>query len=159
VEPYLAPLCPAGLMFVRRSHFWGVGGFCERIKKWGGTDVEISLKNYMLGGENVVDPRVLVYHYYKNRTDRKPTFSVSYRDTFFNRLFIARAFCSDDVYRNAQAVLAKKARIRELVEEVESDENQRYIQEVRKRFVRGWSDFAQDFKAELKHFFTPIEKR
>ena len=79
-EPYRSPLCPGGLMFVKRSHFTKIGGFCEGIKKCGG-GVEISLRNYMYGGENVVDPRVYVYHYYKNRSDKKPTFSISYRQT------------------------------------------------------------------------------
>ena len=66
-EPYRAPLCPAGLMFAKRAYFWDLGGFSERIKKWGGTDVEISLKNYMYGGENIVNPRVFIYHYYKKQ--------------------------------------------------------------------------------------------
>lgn len=111
----------------------------------------------MYGGENVVDPRVFIYHYYKNNTDRKPTFSISYKQTFFNRLFIAKTFCSQAVYENAQAWLAKKAKIGDFVAEVESEENQRYIQQLRKRFVRDWSNFAKQFETELKYCFPPIE--
>lgn len=158
-EPYRAPLCPAGLMFTRRTYFAEIGGFSERIKKWGGTDVEISLKNYLYGGENIVDPRVCIYHYYKNTKDRKPTFSISYKQTFFNRLFIARAFGSEEVYRNAQLVLAKKAKIGDFVAEVESEENQRHIQQMRKRFIRQWDDFARDFQTELKQCFTPLDEK
>jgi polypeptide N-acetylgalactosaminyltransferase len=156
--PYRAPLCPAGLMFVRRSYFWDIGGFSECIKKWGGTDVEISLKNYLFGGENVVDPRVFIYHYFKDRADRKPTFSISYRQTFFNRLFIAKAFGSDEVYANAKRYLGKKAKIDEFVAEVESERNQAAVAAIRKRFVRHWDDFARDFALELKGCFQPVEE-
>lgn len=150
---YHAPLCPAGLMLVRRKHFEVIGGFSEKIKKWGGTDVEISLNNYLSGGSNLVDPRVCIYHYYKNRTDKKPTFSISYKQTFFNRLFITRMYCSDEVYINAQSTLRKQANIDAMVSEVETTEMDQHIESVRARFVRTWDDFAKQYKTELKHFY------
>lgn len=156
-EPYLAPLCPTGLMFVCHSYFWGLGGFSECIKKWGSEDVEISLKNYMSGGFNVVDPRVIVYHNYKNLTDNQRTFSISHHEIFFNVLFVARTFGSDEVYAKAKVHLAQQADISPLISELESGRYDSEIEVIQSRFVRTWEDFTHSFQRELGGFAIPAE--
>ncbi|WP_145089733.1 glycosyltransferase [Rosistilla carotiformis] len=152
---YETPLCPGGLMFTSRRHFDSIGGFSEHVRWWGGTDAEISLKNYMLGGVALADPLVAIYHYYKNITDRKPSFKVSYRDTFFNRLFIMKAFSSQAVFDRLCGHYALQAKMDAILADVHQQKYLQAIEAMQATFVRTWDQFATQFASQLKQL--PIQ--
>lgn len=154
--PYQTPLCPAGLMLTHRDHFNRLGGFSELIRRWGGTDVEISMKNYFYGGVNVVNPDVWIYHYFKNTGDRKPTFSVSYRETFFNRLLIAKIFTNPSVYEKTKAVLSRKSSLDAIERGLNDPEVVLGVEAIRSGFRRSWDDFQVDFQRELAQCFPDM---
>lgn len=146
---YPAPLCPGGLMFCRRAHFVRMGGFCPVLRQWGHEDVEISLRNYYFGGDNLVDPRVVVRHYYKNNTDKKPAFRAEFRNTAFNALFIAKTYFPSDHFDRVRDALAAKGNVDALIAEVESDTGAEVSADYRAEFIRDFNDWANRFHCEL----------
>ena len=148
--PYEAPLCPSGLMFVARDRFEKLGGFWSLVRKWGGTDVELSLKNYFCGGDTLVDPRVVVYHYYKNRKDKKPSFSVNYKDVAFNRMLIAKTFFpTAEFERTYRAITAGRGDVSDVRAELESGRHDAEIAAVQAQFRRGYAEWVGRFSKEL----------
>ncbi|MEL6108051.1 MAG: glycosyltransferase family 2 protein [Planctomycetota bacterium] len=153
-QPYRTPLCPGGLTFVAKAHFDSIGGFCEKIRKWGGPDVEISLRNYMFGYETFADPRVGIFHYYKNTSTKKRTFSVDFKDAFFNRLLILRTYAEETEFQQLlEHYREQTSKADQIAAELDDPELFDLIESKRSRFRRKWTDFCSDFEAELKGCF------
>jgi glycosyltransferase involved in cell wall biosynthesis len=158
-QPYLEPLSPGGLMFAQKAHFARLGGFESCLRKWGAEDIQISLQNFYLGGENVVDPRVVVFHYYKNSTTKKRSFAVSNAQHAFNCLHVAAAYFPYGYYVNVREAMAAKAGGDGLAAEIESVEHFGRLEKLRSEFVRGFDEWVAQFATELRKFLTDAERR
>ena len=156
---YLEPLTPGGLMFTQKAHFARLGGFAPCLRKWGSEDIQISLQNYYVGGENVVDPRVVIYHYYKNGHTNRRTFSVTNAQSGFNSLYVAAAYFPPDYYRAVRETFMARPEGPSLVAEIESGAIQDGLQKKQSDFVRGFDDWTTKFHIELRKFFTDVEQR
>jgi hypothetical protein len=152
-KPYLQPLTPGGLMFTRKSHFDHLGGFDPVLRKWGAEDVQISLRNYYVGGENVVDPRVVVYHYFKTRT-RPGGFDVSKQEYAFNCLYVAATYLPPSYYSKVKQAFGRRGR--RAAEQIESPEYRERREKVQSEFVRSFYDWTTQFAAELRDFSTDL---
>lgn len=119
------------------------------LRQWGHEDVEISLRNYCFSGENIVDPGVVVRHYYKNNTDKKPAFRADFRNTAFNALFVAKTYFPPDHFDRVRDALAAKGNIDAVVAEIESGAGDEVIADYRSEFVRGFSQWNERFREEL----------
>jgi glycosyltransferase involved in cell wall biosynthesis len=158
-KPYLAPLSPGGLMFTRKLHFARLGGFAAPLRKWGAEDIQISLHNYYCGGENVVDPRVIVYHFYKGGKNSKRTFTVSNAQHGFNCLHVAAAYFPREYYLKVRDALTGRGGNTSFVAEIESDEYQPVLAGVRSDFVRGFEQWSSQFAKEMRKFFNDASER
>jgi glycosyltransferase involved in cell wall biosynthesis len=158
-RPYSTPLTPGGLMFTRKLHFARIGGFESCLRKWGAEDIQISLHNYFIGGENVVDPRVIVYHYYKCGKNKKINFVVSTAQHWFNCLHVAAAYFPPEYYAKVRDAILSRGGAAELVAEIESAAHQQRLSQLRLDFIRGFSDWTARFAVELRKFFRDAEKR
>jgi glycosyltransferase involved in cell wall biosynthesis len=158
-QPYFEPLTPGGLMFTQKRHFARLGGFDGLLRKWGAEDIQISLQNYYLGGENVVDPRVVVYHYYKCGPTKKRTFTVSNAQHGFNCLYVAAAYFPHEYYLKVLEALAPRGAGVSFGAEIESDEFRERLEKLRSEFVRGFDEWVNQFSAELRKFFQDAEQR
>lgn len=145
-RPYLEPLTPGGLMFATKAHFLSLGGFDSILRGWGAEDTQISLQNYCMGGDNVVDPRVVVYHYFKNASTRQRSFPVSSLHYGLNRLYIAAMYLPSALFLQVRRALA-----------LEDGEN--FLAAQRPRIERMQAEFARttetwiaEFAPELKRF-------
>lgn len=65
-EPYRVPLLPWCCTAVRRDIFQTIGGFDEDMIRWGGIDVELSLRLWLLGYELWLAPQVEVFHFFRH---------------------------------------------------------------------------------------------
>jgi hypothetical protein len=155
--PYLGPLTPGGLMFVRKLHFFRLGGFDQGLRKWGAEDVQISLQNYCMGGVSVIDPRVIIYHYFKNDSNRKRSFTITNEQHAFNCLRVAATYFPHEYYCKVRdAHVARGSATPETVAEIESGVNRRRIQKIRSGFVRGFQQWITDYSAELRKFVEDV---
>jgi glycosyltransferase involved in cell wall biosynthesis len=158
-QPYLEPLTPGGLMFTQKRHFARLGGFDSVLRKWGAEDIQISLQNFYLGGDNVVDPRVVIYHYYKSGPTKKRTFTVSNAQHGFNCLYVAAAYFPHEYYLKVREALAPRGAGVSFGAEIESGELQERLEKLRSEFVRGFDEWTTQFPAELRKFFQDAEQR
>lgn len=149
-EPYKTPLCPGGMTFVSRTAFNRVRGFSSPMRKWGSEDVDFSLKNYCAGGQTYCVPDFFVFHYFKNTTTKKPTFSITYKQTAFNTLYLARTFFSVLDYQNVKRALRKTGNIDDIILEIEAGGFDDEIRQTRRAFVRGIESWREEFREELK---------
>src|SRR2546429_2508262 len=129
-------------MFTRKVHFARVGGFSPVLRKWGAEDIQISLQNYWLGGENVVDPRVVVYHYYKNGRAKKRTFTVSNAQQGFNCMHVAAAYFPHKYYTKVRDAIVTRGGAKDLAAEIESPQHQQFLRQLRSDFVRGFDEWT-----------------
>ena len=149
--PYCQPLTPGGLMFTSKAHFEYLGGFSTHIRIWGAEDVEISLKNFCLGGENVVDPRVFVYHYYKENA--KKVKLLIRGQIIFNCLFVASTYFPHQYYMSVRRkLLPLRWFVPSIFDEIDSEQHQQFVSELRSRFVRTFEDWTVRFSSALKGF-------
>lgn len=65
VETYEVPITPGGCQAFRRSTFQSIGRYDEGFSQWGFEDVEICLRSWLLGYRVVVDPTVVIAHYFR----------------------------------------------------------------------------------------------
>lgn len=152
--PYPTPLAPGGLMYLSRRWFDALGGWERCFGTWGGEDVEFSLRNWYFGGDNVADPRVVAYHYYKDLKDHRPSFTVDWRVPFRNALFVADTYFPEPARRRVHDRLASEGDIRPLVEELSTEALRRRIAEIRTGFVRGYDAWVDRFRPELAALFA-----
>lgn len=158
-EPFRVPLCPGGMSLMRRDRFEYLGGFCDTLRKWGSEDVELSLRHFCAGGETYCDPRTYVYHYFKNNKTRKPTFSITFAQTAFNGMFVARTYFSPEDLQRVHSAYLAKAKLHRVIEESMSQELEESIQKMQRLFTRSFEDWRQEFAREMKSFesATPIQ--
>lgn len=152
IAPYRVPLCPGGMSLMRRDRFMYLGGFAKSLRKWGSEDVELSLRNYCAGGETISEPRTHIYHYFKNATSRKRTFTISFLQTAFNALFVARTYMSTEDYRKTRAALLEKTHLESAIEEIESGQFDSEIMKIRSLLKRTFKAWREEFSIELREF-------
>jgi glycosyltransferase involved in cell wall biosynthesis len=73
LKPYAVPCAPGGCMAVRRETFWNIGGFSSSFRSWGYDDMEICLKAWLSGIDVLVNPRVVIGHYFRDASPRPIT--------------------------------------------------------------------------------------
>lgn len=66
-QPYPVPLLPGCFMATRRDVLDVCGGFDEGLSVWGGEDMELSLRLWLLGYECLIVPEVEVAHFFRER--------------------------------------------------------------------------------------------
>jgi len=157
-QAYFEPLTPGGLMFTEKRHFARLGGFDPALRKWGAEDIQISLQNYYLGGENVVDPRVVVYHYYKSGPTKRRTFTVSNAQHGFNSLYVAAAYFPHEYYLKVREAWAPRGAGVSFGHEIVSHDYAERLQKLRSEFVRGFEEWTSQFSAELQKFFQDADQ-
>jgi hypothetical protein len=151
--PYLGPLTPGGLMFARKLHFVRLGGFDPGLRKWGVEDVQISLQNYYTGGVSVIDPRVTIYHFFKNDSNRKRSFTITNEQHAFNCLRVAATYFPREIYGKVRdAHIARGSITPKSLAQVEAGMADPRFQKIRSRFVRGFRHWIADYAAELRPF-------
>ena len=153
-SPYYQPLTPGGLMFAEREYLQQLGGFAEELRMWGGEDVELSLRNYCMGGSNIVDPRVSIYHYFR---DSSFVGWASKMDLAYNSLYIATRYLPAEYYKaTKRSVVRRWLGTPSIVREIESLKHQRRATELISQFTRGWAEWTSDFPDELAGFMSDM---
>jgi glycosyltransferase involved in cell wall biosynthesis len=83
--PYTVPFVPGGCQAFRTAVFRAIGGYEQGFTRWGYEDIEISLRLWLMGFTVLVDPAIVVGHYF--RTDA--AYEVRQRDLAYNLLRMA----------------------------------------------------------------------
>jgi glycosyltransferase involved in cell wall biosynthesis len=65
--PYPVPLIPGGCQAFRRPLFEAIGGYDGGMTRWGGEDMEICLRVWLMGYQVLVHPQVLIYHLFRKQ--------------------------------------------------------------------------------------------
>jgi GT2 family glycosyltransferase len=99
-SPYQVPFLPWCCTAIRRDIFQKIGGFDEDMIRWGGIDIELSLRLWLLGYELWLAPQAEVFHFFRST---RP-YPVEWREVIHNRLRTAFLHFSSD--RIAQVVRA-----------------------------------------------------
>lgn len=107
----------------------------------------------------MVDPRVVVYHYYKNSSDKKRSFAVSNAHHGFNCLHVAATYFPYDYYAKVREAMGQKDAGTDVVAEIESKEHLASIQHRWPAFVRGFDTWIVQFATELRKFLNDAEQR
>ena len=81
-HPYEVPITPGGCQAFRKKTFQALGGFDAGFTRWGYQDEEICLRAWLHGYRVLVDPKVVVAHYFRN----KAGYQVADQDVLFNFL-------------------------------------------------------------------------
>ena len=81
-RPYEVPITPGGCQAFRRKTFLSIGGFDTGFTRWGYQDEEICLRAWLHGYRVVVDPEIVVAHYFRN----KAGYQVDDKDVLYNFL-------------------------------------------------------------------------
>lgn len=152
--PYSVPLCPGGMMFLHRSRFKQLGGFASALRKWGGEDIELSLRHYCAGGQILCDPTTHCFHFYKDTKNNKRKFSVTYKQTSFNALYTARIYMDHYDYYNVRKALCSRARLDDVVADVESAQYDHSVARAKMLFERSFDDWKAEFYRELAQMMS-----
>jgi GT2 family glycosyltransferase len=80
--PYVVPFVPGGCQAYRAEVFNRIGGYERGFTRWGFEDIEISLRLWLLGYRVIVDPAVVIGHYFRTEA----AYEVKQRDLAFNLL-------------------------------------------------------------------------
>jgi GT2 family glycosyltransferase len=81
-QPYEVPITPGGCQAFRRATFLSIGGFDTGFTRWGYQDEEICLRAWLHGYRVLVDPEIVVAHYFRN----KAGYEVDDKDVLYNFL-------------------------------------------------------------------------
>lgn len=98
--PYPVALIPWCCAAIRRDTFESIGGFDEGMIRWGGVDLELSLRLWLLGYELWLIPGVEIFHLFR---EHRP-YPVEWSWVIHNRLRLA--FVHFDSGRISRAVEA-----------------------------------------------------
>lgn len=79
---YDIPLTPGGCQAFQAKNFKRIGRYDEGFARWGSEDLEICLRSWVLGYRNVVDPNIIVQHYFRETRN----FEVREDDVLYNFL-------------------------------------------------------------------------
>jgi glycosyltransferase involved in cell wall biosynthesis len=83
--PYEVPITPGGCQAFRKKTFQALGGFDTGFTRWGYQDEEICLRAWLQGYRVLVDPQVVVAHYFRTKAGYK----VADQDVLHNFLRLA----------------------------------------------------------------------
>jgi glycosyltransferase involved in cell wall biosynthesis len=158
-KSYSTPLTPGGVMFVEKCYFHCLGGFDDALRKWGAEDIQLSLQNYYSGGKNMIDRRVLVYHYFKNRLGRRRNFEVSRAQYTFNRLYVAAAFFPVEYHAAIHESLGIEHAQNAVLAQLTHGCYQERLSAKRHQFRRGFEAWVGQFPRELSEFLEDIESK
>jgi GT2 family glycosyltransferase len=81
-SPYQVPFLPWCCTAIRREIFQSAGGFDENMVRWGGIDIEFSLRLWLLGYELWLAPQAEVFHFFRST---RP-YPVEWQEVIHNRL-------------------------------------------------------------------------
>ena len=81
-RPYEVPITPGGCQAFRTATFKSMGGFDTGFTKWGFQDEEICLRAWLLGFRVLVDPEIVIAHYFRESAG----YDVADEDILFNFL-------------------------------------------------------------------------
>lgn len=155
-KPYFQPLSPGGLMFTTRTHYDHLGGFAPTLRIWGAEDIELSLRNYYMGGDSVVDHRVFVYHYYKSPAKRLRVALLA--QVIFNCLYVASVYFPHEYYMTVRRSLLRIQWILPpVIAEIDSGQHQQLVANLRSRFVRGFDEWTAQFPQESSPFLADVK--
>lgn len=89
--PYCVPILPGCCLAMRRETFQATGGFDPGLRDWGTSDVELSIRIWLLGLELWVAPNVDVQHLFRP----EHPYPVAWRSVLHNKLRTALVHLSD----------------------------------------------------------------
>jgi len=98
---YEVPITPGGCQAFRKQTFQALGGFDPGFTRWGYQDEEICLRAWLHGYRVLVDPKVVVAHYFRN----KAGYEVADQDVLFNFLRMVHLHFSPRRIRSCIAAL------------------------------------------------------
>lgn len=81
-KPYEVPITPGGCQVFRTDIFNAIGKFDAGLTKWGFQGKEICLRAWLLGYKVLVDPTVIIAHYFRESA----SYNVADEDILFNFL-------------------------------------------------------------------------
>ncbi len=100
-HPYEVPITPGGCQAFRKKTFQVLGGFDAGFTRWGYQDEEICLRAWLYGYRVLVDPKVVVAHYFRN----KAGYEVADQDVLLNFLRMIHLHFSPHRIRRCIAAL------------------------------------------------------
>lgn len=110
--PYAAPILPGCFLALRRETFRQCGGYDAGMRQLGGNDVELSLRLWSMGYEQLVIPQIEVAHLFR----RAAPYPALWRSLLHNRIRtamihfhqerLARVVAALRIYENFPAALA-----------------------------------------------------
>ena len=80
--PYQIPMAAGLCMGFRKEYFFDINGFDAGMKTYGSEDLEICLRNWLLGNEVMIVPQIEVSHLFRPRHP----YSVNWVDVIYNML-------------------------------------------------------------------------
>lgn len=117
-SPYSVPILCGAFLAVRRDVFEATGGFDEGLIRWGGNDLELSLRLWLLGYELRLVPGVEVAHLFR----QKHPYTVDWTGVLHNLLRIAFLhFRSGRIQRVVEALQGRRGFASALALAVDSD--------------------------------------
>jgi glycosyltransferase involved in cell wall biosynthesis len=100
-RPYEVPITPGGCQAFRKATFQALGGFDNGFTRWGYQDEEVCLRAWLHGYRVLVDPKVVVAHYFRT----KAGYEVADQDVLFNFLRMVHLHFSPRRIRRCIAAL------------------------------------------------------
>jgi glycosyltransferase involved in cell wall biosynthesis len=100
-KPYEVPITPGGCQAFRLDTFASIGGFDSGFTRWGFQDEEICVRAWSRGYRVLVDPEVVVGHYFRD----KAGYDVADVDVLFNFLHMIHLHFAPEMIRRCIAAL------------------------------------------------------
>ena len=131
--PFAVPASGHCFFAITKAHYLNIGGYSKHLRVYGGAEVGLDFKNWLLGGVCLTEPRALVYHLSAGRG-----YSWHQDDLIHNLMFLAETVCGRPWaercrYEYLNKIGAKEERINELFDQAmrESPEDKAFIEERR----------------------------
>jgi glycosyltransferase involved in cell wall biosynthesis len=110
--PYEVPITPGGCQAFRRKVFLRLGGFEAGFSRWGYQDEEICLRAWLQGYRVLVDPEVVVAHYFRDQAG----YEVDHSDVLYNFLRLIHLHFSPSRIRRCIAALGEYPGLEETID-------------------------------------------
>ena len=102
-QPYEVPITPGGCQAFRIATFKAIEGFDTSFTRWGFQDEEICLRAWLLGYRVLVDPEIVIAHYFRESAG----YDVADEDILFNFLRMIHLHFSPPRIRRSIAALGE----------------------------------------------------
>ncbi|MCL5781297.1 MAG: glycosyltransferase [Firmicutes bacterium] len=140
------PFAPGGCVAVRREVFYDVGGFERGFRIYGYEDTEFSLKLWLFGYRVLVDPGVVIKHYFRSRHP----YPITMEEYAYNAMRLAFSHFNPRRLGNVMNMFSDLKNFGQLVSEIlfESDvleQRRHYFQ--RRKYDDDW--FMEKFQIPL----------